>query len=73
MADELGQRVANFAHELVGADVLLGGGLVGGDDAPLDGAVRQLYLTSVGQTIAGGTSEVLRNTVATRGLGLARG
>ena len=67
MADELGQRVANFAHDVLGADVLLGGG-----DAPLGGAMRQLYLTSVGQTIAGGTSEVLRNTVATRGLGMPR-
>ncbi len=67
MADELGQRVANFAHDVLGADVLLGG-----DDAPVAGAMRQLYLTSVGQTIAGGTSEVLRNTVATRGLGLPR-
>ncbi|MFN0090433.1 MAG: acyl-CoA dehydrogenase family protein [Acidimicrobiales bacterium] len=67
LADELGQRVANFALELLGADILRGG-----DDAPLSGAMRQLYLTSVGQTIAGGTSEVLRTTVATRGLGLAR-
>jgi hypothetical protein len=28
------------------------------------------YLTSLSHTIAGGTSEVLRTTVATRGLGL---
>jgi hypothetical protein len=27
-------------------------------------------LTSLGHTIAGGTSEILRTTVATRGLGL---
>ncbi|MGF1600254.1 MAG: acyl-CoA dehydrogenase family protein [Acidimicrobiales bacterium] len=67
MADELGQRVANFALEVIGADIL-----VAGDDAPLSGVMRQLYLTSVGQTIAGGTSEVLRTTVATRGLGLPR-
>ena len=68
MADELGQRVANFALDLMGADILLGG-----NDAPIAGEMRQLYLTSVGQTIAGGTSEVLRNTVATRGLGLPKG
>ncbi len=67
MADELGQRVANAALDLLGPDVLLGGA-----GAPLGGAMRQLYLTSVGQTIAGGTSEVLRTTVATRGLGLPR-
>ena len=29
-----------------------------------------MYQTSLGHTIAGGTSEVLRTTVATRGLGL---
>ncbi len=68
MADELGQRVANFALDVMGADILLGG-----NDAPIAGEMRQLYLTSVGQTIAGGTSEVLRNTVATRGLGLPKG
>ncbi|MCP3990184.1 MAG: hypothetical protein GY724_13995 [Actinomycetia bacterium] len=68
MADELGQRVANFALEVLGADIL-----VDGTDAPMSGEMRQLYLTSVGQTIAGGTSEVLRTTVATRGLGLPRG
>jgi 3-oxocholest-4-en-26-oyl-CoA dehydrogenase alpha subunit len=68
MADELGQRVANFAAEVLGPDILLAG-----PDAPLSGEMRHLYLTSVGQTIAGGTSEVLRSTVATRGLGLPRG
>ena len=68
MADELGQRVANFAVDLLGVDVLLDG-----VHGPLGGELRQLYLTSVGQTIAGGTSEVLRSTVATRGLGLPKG
>ena len=67
MADELGQRVANLALDVLGSDILLDG-----PAAPLGGALRQLYLTSVGQTIAGGTSEVLRTTVATRGLGLPR-
>ncbi len=67
MADELGQRVANLALDVMGSDILLDG-----PAAPLAGGMRQLYLTSVGQTIAGGTSEVLRTTVATRGLGLPR-
>jgi alkylation response protein AidB-like acyl-CoA dehydrogenase len=68
MADELGQRVANLALDVLGAEIL-----IAGPGAPLSGEMRQLYLTSVGQTIAGGTSEVLRTTVATRGLGLPRG
>ena len=41
--------------------------------APLHGEVQHAYLTSLGHTIAGGTSEVLRSTVATRGLGLPSG
>src|SRR5438552_2791524 len=35
-----------------------------------DGAISHAYLTSLGHTIAGGTAEILRTTVATRGLGL---
>ncbi|MBT6272563.1 MAG: hypothetical protein HOI95_00315 [Chromatiales bacterium] len=68
-ADELGQKVAAFAMELLGSYGNIG------SDSPfeqLDGEIRHLYLTSMGQTIAGGTSEVLRSTVATRGLGMPR-
>jgi len=67
LADELGQRVANFAVEVLESDMM-----IGRDRGDLSTEMRQLYLTSVGQTIAGGTSEVLRTTVATRGLGLAK-
>src|SRR6266542_5942458 len=38
--------------------------------AALGGSIQHVYQTSLGQTIAGGTSEILRSTVATRGLGL---
>jgi hypothetical protein len=32
--------------------------------------MSDVYLTSLGHTIAGGTAEILRTTVAVRGLGL---
>ena len=38
--------------------------------ARVDGEISHAYLTSLGHTIAGGTAEVLRTTVAVRGLGL---
>ena len=36
----------------------------------LGGSISHSYLTSLGHTIAGGTAEVLRITIAVRGLGL---
>jgi hypothetical protein len=38
--------------------------------AKLGGRISHAYLTSLGHTIAGGTAEVLRTTIAVRGLGL---
>jgi alkylation response protein AidB-like acyl-CoA dehydrogenase len=67
MADELGQKVAAFGLDLLGAHGPL---RPGSRWAPLQGEIQHAYLTSLGHTIAGGTSEVLRTTVATRGLGL---
>ena len=69
-ADELGQKVANFGMDLLGSYGQLA---QGSPWEPLNGEIRHLYLTSAGQTIAGGTSEILRGTVATRGLGLPKG
>ncbi|MGH7333572.1 MAG: acyl-CoA dehydrogenase family protein [Candidatus Rokuibacteriota bacterium] len=70
MADELGQKVAAFALDLLGPHGAL---RAESRQAPLGGEVQHAYLTSLGHTIAGGTSEILRSTVATRGLGLPSG
>jgi alkylation response protein AidB-like acyl-CoA dehydrogenase len=67
MADETGQRFTRLGMELLG---LRGALTPGSHEAVLDGEMSQLYLTSIGHTIAGGTAEVLRTTVAVRGLGL---
>jgi alkylation response protein AidB-like acyl-CoA dehydrogenase len=67
MADETGQRCTQLGMELLG----LWGSLRGGSPpATLGGRISDLYFTSLGHTIAGGTAEVLRTTVAVRGLGL---
>ena len=69
-ADETGQKLARLGMELLGA---WGPLRRGSHAARLEGDISHAYLTSLGHTIAGGTAEVLRTTVATRGLGLPRG
>jgi alkylation response protein AidB-like acyl-CoA dehydrogenase len=66
-ADELGQKLARLGMDLLGRWAPL---RAGSREAPLDGEISHAYLTSLGHTIAGGTAEVLRTTVAVRGLGL---
>lgn len=67
---ELQQRNARRGVNMLG----LYGVLAKGEPrAPLGGEYGQLYLSTVSATIAGGTSEVNRNIIATRGLGLPRG
>ncbi len=68
---ELGQRIANFGMRMMG----LASQRIDPADpgAPLGGAFGRGHMRNVPGTIAAGTSEVQRNIIATRGLGLPRG
>ena len=67
---ELLLRVANTGMQVLG---LMGQLTEESRWAPLRGKLRRLYLWSVSETIGGGASEIQRNIIATRGLGLPRG
>jgi len=69
LADETGQKLARLGMDLLGP---WGPLRAGSPEAKLDGEISHAYLTSLGHTIAGGTAEILRTTIATRGLGLPR-
>ncbi len=62
---ELSQRLAQTAMQAIG---MLGNLLEGSDES-----FARSYIGTVPATIRGGTSEVQRNVIATRGLGLPRG
>jgi len=67
---ELNQRIANTGIRLLG----MYGQLERGNEkwAPLNGRSATTYLRSVANTIEGGTTEIQKNIVAQRGLGLPR-
>ena len=67
--NELGQRVANWALDLMGAEGQLKPGAEG---APVGGRFERSYRYTVVDTIGGGTSEIQKNIIANRGLGLPR-
>jgi len=66
---ELGQKISNIGLDLMG----LYGQLEHGPGVPIKGLIHEAYLYTRGDTIAGGTSEINRNVIAMRGLGLPRG
>ena len=66
---QLGQRIANFALDLIGPDAALKPEEA---EAPVDGRYERSYRYTVVDTIGGGTSEIQRNIIAQRGLGLPK-
>jgi len=66
---ELSQRMASAGMDILGLRGLLQRNVNG---APLDGKIEHLCRETLLNTIAGGTSEVMRNIIAARGLELPR-
>ena len=67
---ELMQRVANVGMQILGPYAQLERG---SKWVTLGGRVSHMYQSSLGRTLGGGTSEIQRNLIATKGLGLPRG
>lgn len=68
-ATELSLRVANATMDIVGPGAQLA---VGTEEAPLNGRAENCYTYTVIDTIGGGTSEVQKNIIAKRKLGLPK-
>ncbi|MCC6216781.1 MAG: acyl-CoA dehydrogenase family protein [Polyangiaceae bacterium] len=70
VSSEWNQRLAELATELLGADAAL---WLDDPRAPHGGDWTRGYMNSFGMTIGGGTSEILRNVIGERVLGLPKG
>lgn len=64
---ELTKEMAAFSVSILGHR-----GMLWKEDAPVDSSWEKQFLSSFGQTIGGGTSEVQRNTIGERVLGLPK-
>ena len=70
MGSEIAQRIADLGMKIVGIYGLLDRG---SRRALFDGRPGREWMDSISFTIRAGTSEIQRNIIATRGLGLPRG
>ena len=70
ISSELLMRVANTGIQVLG---MMGQLAEDSKYARLKGKFHRMYLWSISEPIGGGTSEIQRNIIATRGLGLPRG
>jgi alkylation response protein AidB-like acyl-CoA dehydrogenase len=68
-ATEFSKRVANASMDIGGAGAQL---RVGTEDAPMVGRSESTYRYTVIDTIGGGSSEIQKNIIARRGLGLPK-
>jgi alkylation response protein AidB-like acyl-CoA dehydrogenase len=68
-ATELSQRLADAAMDIAGPGSQL---RVGTEDAPMEGRSESTYRYTVIDTIGGGASEIQKNIIAKRGLGLPK-
>ncbi len=67
---ELNQRIARTALKALG---LSGQAIAAGSNSSIQARCVHHYLRTVANTIEGGSSEIQRNIIATRGVGLPRG
>jgi alkylation response protein AidB-like acyl-CoA dehydrogenase len=67
---ELNQHIYQWCMDLLGAEGILYHSYTGDEDGDWRGPIQQRFLRSLANTIEGGTSEVMRNILGERVLGL---